>query len=316
MAEPGLTAGEVARRLGIAVTTLRSWHQRYGLGPNEHLARRHRRYTDADVSRLEVMRRLTGQGIPAAEAARVALAAERGRSPARPSPQVRAGGGSTIPVGRAGPAARGLAWAAVRLDSPTMTEVIAASVRTDGVARTWDELLRPVLVGVGERHASTKRLVDVEHLLSRTISDAFSGVPRPVAAQPPRVLLACSDDEQHSLPIEALAAALAERGCGTRVLGARVPPQALQAAVRRTGPAAVFVWSHAPATADPAQIMALLAIRPRPVVVAAVGPGWDDGRLPSGVARPAMLTEAVALALESVGTAPVAGGWPSTRSRG
>ena len=29
----GLTAGEVARRLGVAVTTIRTWDRRYGLGP-------------------------------------------------------------------------------------------------------------------------------------------------------------------------------------------------------------------------------------------------------------------------------------------
>ena len=30
------SAGAVARRLGVAVTTLRTWHQRYGLGPSLH----------------------------------------------------------------------------------------------------------------------------------------------------------------------------------------------------------------------------------------------------------------------------------------
>ncbi|MFD0431772.1 MerR family DNA-binding transcriptional regulator [Streptomyces zhihengii] len=31
--EAGLTTGEVARRLGVAPTTVRSWDRRYGLGP-------------------------------------------------------------------------------------------------------------------------------------------------------------------------------------------------------------------------------------------------------------------------------------------
>lgn len=32
-AEPGLTSGALARRLGVSPTTLRSWDRRYGIGP-------------------------------------------------------------------------------------------------------------------------------------------------------------------------------------------------------------------------------------------------------------------------------------------
>jgi DNA-binding transcriptional MerR regulator len=291
----------MARRLGVAVTTLRTWHQRYGLGPSSHVAGQHRRYTEDDLSRLEVMRRLTGQGVPAAEAARVALSSRpAGRPDGATGTTVRggrAGGGRAIAVDRAGPAARGLASAAMRLDAGAMVESIAAAVRADGVVAAWDRLLVPVLVGIGDRHAATGRLVDVEHLLSRSISDVLAAVPRPASGAPPRILIACADEEQHSLPLEALAAALAERGVGCRQLGARVPTEALTDAVRRTGPAAVLVWSQATATGDPAQLRALLAVRPRPVVIAAAGPGWPAGGLPDGIDRPTDLAAAIDLVL-------------------
>jgi DNA-binding transcriptional MerR regulator len=66
VADEPLTAGAAARRLGIAVTTLRSWHQRYGLGPSRHESGQHRRYTEGDLARLDLMRRLTADGLPAA----------------------------------------------------------------------------------------------------------------------------------------------------------------------------------------------------------------------------------------------------------
>lgn len=297
MVEDGLTAGEVARRLGVAVTTLRTWHQRYGLGPSRHTRGTHRRYTEDDVSRLEVMRRLTGQGVPAAEAARTATDHSR-----RPTPAAaRDGGGHAIPVRRAGAAARGLARAAMRLDASTMVNVITAGVREHGVGYTWDRLVRPVLVGVGERHASTSRLVEVEHLLSRSVSEVFSAVRRPPADEPTRVLLACADEEQHVLPLEALAAALAEHGCGSRLLGARVPAAALADAVRRTGPVAVVVWSQTAATGDPAQLRSLLSVRPLPSMIAAAGPGWETDAVPPGVHRPTSLGEALALTVDVAG---------------
>jgi hypothetical protein len=182
----------------------------------------------------------------------------------------------------------------MRLDEPTMRAVIHASVADRGVIRTWDEMLRPVLAGIGRRHAATHRLIDVEHLLSRCVTEVFATVPRPGPSTVARVLLACTDEEQHSLPLEALAAALAERGVGCRLLGARVPAQALRDAVRRTGPAAVMLWSQVPETADAGQFAALVAGRSRPAVIAAGGPGWDAG-LPEGVLHPATLCEAVSV---------------------
>ncbi|MFG2054177.1 MerR family transcriptional regulator [Micromonospora sp. NPDC048930] len=331
MADEALSAGAVARRLGVAVTTLRTWHQRYGLGPSEHVPGQHRRYTPADLARLEIMRRLTAEGVTPAEAARWArrspavppdLGARLRRQPrfgaaeaARRAGTVgaddavglagaagvvgaRDGGGATIPVGRAGPAARGLARAAMRLDAGAIGETIGHALATDGVVATWDGLLRPVLAGIGERHAATAGLIEVEHLMSRCVSEAFAAVARAhPTTGPARILLSCADEEQHTLPLEALAAALAEAGVSYRMLGARVPVAALVEAVGRTGPAAVVLWSHTGATADPHQLSALLAAPRRPLLALAAGPGWRADGLPAGVVRPADLAEAISLTM-------------------
>lgn len=320
MGDDGLTAGAVARRLGVAVTTLRTWHQRYGLGPSEHRPGHHRRYTPGDLARLEIMRQLTAEGVSPAEAARWACrtpdvpepdpARPRGRrstapardqSPPRPTLPVRDGGGFAIPVGRAGPAARGLARAAMRMDSAGMASTIGRAITAGGVVGAWDDVVRPVLVGIGERHASGGNLIEVEHLLSRTVSEAFVTVPRPShEAGPPRILLSCADEEQHTLPLEALAAALAEAGVGCRLLGARMPVAALVEAVERTGPTAIVLWSHRRPTGDPGQLAALLRARHRPLLVLGAGPGWRGGPLPVGVRRPASLSEAVTLLLAAL----------------
>ncbi|MBB1247182.1 MerR family transcriptional regulator, partial [Streptomyces durbertensis] len=69
-AGPGLTTGAVARKLGVAPTTLRSWDRRYGVGPAERGDGRHRRWSPADVAMLERMCRLTSLGVPPGEAAK------------------------------------------------------------------------------------------------------------------------------------------------------------------------------------------------------------------------------------------------------
>ena len=288
MAVEGRSAGEVARALGVAVTTLRTWHQRYGLGPSAHAPGRHRRYTPQDLDRLETMRRLTEAGVPPAEAARRALAAPPSPTPARD------GGGRAIPVGRAAAAARGLARAAMRLDATAATVLLGDAVAADGVVTAWQSLVVPVLQGIGTRHAATGALVEVEHLLSGCVSAVLAAVPRP-RDPTPRILLACAEEEQHSLPLEALAAALAERDVAVRQLGARVPLPALRDAVRRTGPEAVVVWAHSAALARPEH---LTALAPRPAVLVAAGPGW--AAVPDAVRLPRTLAEAVALLVDGL----------------
>ena len=301
--DEALTAGAVARRLGVAVTTLRTWHQRYGLGPSRHAPGQHRRYTAEDMDRLQVMRRLTAQGVPPAEAAawakRMPVPLENGvpadpawttAPPAEPS---RDGGGHTIGVGRAGATARGLARAAIRLDAPAQRDIIEMTIARRGVIRAWDEVIMPVLFGIGERYTATLKYIEVEHLFSRVVTECLSAVPRPPVGATPRILLTAADEEQHTLPLEALAAALAEAGVPSRMLGARVPPEALAGAVERTGPAAVVIWSQTPATSDPAQLDRLLTGPKRPYLVAAAGPGWIKQNLPDEVLLLGGLTEAV-----------------------
>lgn len=290
-AQPALTAGAAAGRLGVAVETLRSWDQRYGLGPAQHQPGTHRRYTLADLARLEEFCRLIGQGVPAPQAARVVLAAAdaepaalgEGQPPYRAR---RSGGGSTLPMGRtSAPGARGLARCAIRLDAPAVLDLLDAAIARDGVVATWQELIEPALRAVGRKWTETSgRYVEVEHLLSwcatvalhRVRPAASAGAPS-TAPEPPTVparcvLLACAPDEWHSLPLEALAAALAERAVSTRMLGPAVPEAAVLQAARRTGPAVLVLWSQTAHTGSAALLARLAEACPCPVLAA--GPGW------------------------------------------
>jgi hypothetical protein len=178
-----------------------------------------------------------------------------------------------------------------------MRELLERSVAEHGVVSTWDAVIRPVLAGIGDRHAATKRLIEVEHLFSRTTTEVLAAVPRPRdGLRSARILLACADEEQHSLPLEAMAAALAEEGVPTRLLGARVPPAALTEAVERIGPAVVVLWAQSAATGDVDQLHALLRGPNRPMLVIAGGPGWPADEMPPDVVIPGSLGEALRLA--------------------
>ncbi|MFI5067784.1 MAG: B12-binding domain-containing protein, partial [Streptosporangiales bacterium] len=224
-----------------------------------------------------------------------------GANPARPGPGHGAGG-QRVALPGASATARGLARAALALDDTLMGEIIQAALDRDGVIRTWEDLLVPVLTGIGARYEHSGECVEAEHLLSAVILAALAGI-RP--AQPGRpdhraVLLACAPGEQHSLPLYALAAALAERGVGARVLGADLPYRSLAAAVRRTGPAAVFLWSQVPASGNARALPDLRPRRPGARLVLG-GAGWPRTALPEGARLVETLPGAVAEVLAALG---------------
>lgn len=315
--EAVLGVAAVARRLGVATGTLRTWDRRYGLGPSGHTAGSRRRYTARDLARLEVMRGLMIEGVTPAEAARVALESELGEvdgqlvahRPRGRRRTERAGGGRVVPLRDASPAARGLARAAMSLDADACTSMLLAGLRRRGVVATWDEVLLPVLGGVGERWRSTGHGVEVEHLLSECAETALRTGVRPREPLPGvrPVLLAGLEPEDHRLPLVALAAALGEQAVRVRMLGVRLPLQALGDAVARTGPAAVFLWSHGasgPAALPPSE---LLSVRPRPALVLG-GRGWQEERYNPAVIRVDDLAGAVSTLVSLTSSAHGASG--------
>ena len=353
----GLTTGEVARRLGVAPTTVRTWDRRYGLGPDAHTGGRHRRWTATDVARLERMCALTATGIPPAEAARTVLgeatrepdpagwaappppeaapeappaappdtapeapweaaAEEAGEAapgrrgadtPPRPSAPARSRAGSGLRLGDVRQECKGIARAALRLDAAALDGLLETAIVEHGLIEAWTEVIMPTLQAVGRKwESSGEKYVEVEHFLSWHVSGALRRGAPPSAADRPgaTVVLACVPGENHTLPLEVLAAALAERGLPVRMFGAALPVESLVTAVRRTGPAAVGLWAQSRTTASRplAQHVAAMewgvrGARRKPVVLT-IGPGWT-GRTVTGLPRPAGLAEAVAL-LESV----------------
>jgi DNA-binding transcriptional MerR regulator len=71
---PGISIGEVARRTGIPVTTLRFYERELpGLFPVRKTAGGHRRYEGRDISRFSTVRSLTEEGLPLSELRRAMM---------------------------------------------------------------------------------------------------------------------------------------------------------------------------------------------------------------------------------------------------
>lgn len=265
--EEKLTVAAVARRIGVAPATLRTWDRRYGLGPSEHQEGEHRRYCPNDLAKLTMMRRLIVAGVAPAEAAEQAKACKK----AVPLQKIVKEFEVREDVVDA------LYNALQGLDRAFVEITLAHEIESYGVEGAWSDVIVPTLFLIGEEWENNQKGIEVEHLFSeilkRTMHNRVVELKKPINPRP--VLLAAVGEELHSLPIYALAAALCERNIQTNVLGARTPLAALSAMVTRCAPPAIFLWAQLPKNAEQKYWEEIPQIRPAPRIVVG-GPGWDS----------------------------------------
>ena len=261
-----LTVAAVARRIGVAPATLRTWDRRYGLGPTLHEAGSHRRYCPADLAKLTLMRRLISIGVAPSDAAEQAKAHKGAVKIAKLVNNFEHREELVDALHRA----------ASILDKSFIETVLRKDIAEHGVIASWTEVIVPLLVIVGDEWERTGAGIEVEHMLSELLKSVMrEGVPeikKPKNSQP--VLLAAVGEEVHCLALHALAAALAERGIESFFLGARTPLEAIDAMVRRSAPPAIFLWAQLKHNGDEKFFREIPAIRPTPRIILG-GPGWN-----------------------------------------
>jgi DNA-binding transcriptional MerR regulator len=266
MDEELLTVAAVARRLGVAPATLRTWDRRYGLGPSSHEAGEHRRYCPNDLAQLTLMRRLIISGVAPADAAVRAKAHTGSVSVENVIQDFEVREDVVDSLHRA----------AKSLDKNFVETLLRKDIAENGVIASWTEVIVPLLFLVGDEWAATGTGIEVEHMLSeiikRLLREGVAEIKDPVNAQP--VLLASVGEELHCLALHALAAALAEKGIESFFLGARTPLEAISGMVKRAAPPAVFLWAQLEQNSDPKFFNELPVVRPAPRVIVG-GPGWD-----------------------------------------
>jgi DNA-binding transcriptional MerR regulator len=265
--EEKLTVAAVARRIGVAPATLRTWDRRYDLGPSDHQEGEHRRYCPADLAKLMIMRRLIVAGVTPADAAEQAknFKGELKVKEIVKEFEVRE------------EVVEALYKALQSFDRAFVEETIAHEIAEYGVEGAWSDVIVPTLFLIGQDWEIEQKGIEVEHLFSeilkRTMHNQVVELKKPINSRP--VLLAAVGEELHSLPVYALAAALCERNIQTYVLGARTPLQALAAMVTRCAPPAIFLWAQLPKNAETKYWEEMPSIRPAPRIVVG-GPGWDS----------------------------------------
>lgn len=152
---PGLRIGEVARRAGVTTATLRAWEARYGLLPSARTAGGQRLYREADVGRVQAVRRLVNRGWSVAGAVSQVLGQPgrpgeaSGQPPGDASGQVGRGAATTSGVLLPGSAQRSVVDALAGIDAYA---VLATYETVRDLLRATDAgQVRDILAGLVQR---------------------------------------------------------------------------------------------------------------------------------------------------------------------
>ena len=220
MAEPRLRIGALSKRVGVSPELLRAWESRYGLLKPVRTNGGFRLYSAADEERVLSMRRHVASGVPAAEAARLAV-------------------GQTSSAEDTGVAANPtrlaeeLREALDRLDEATAHAVLDRRFAAFTIETVLRDIVLAYLRELGERWERGEASVAQEHFASNLLRGRLLGLARGWGRRSgPTTVLACAPGELHDLPLIAFGLALANRGGAVTYLGPDTPVASIRDALR------------------------------------------------------------------------------------
>ena len=259
----------VTTRTGIGQHTLRAWERRFGFPAPLRLPSGHRRYTDEQIARLNLIGQAIALGHRAGDV--VPLPEERlkdllRRSHPRPP---------TLP-----------AWE-VRLlekvrsfDREGIVSDLAHAYASLGVRTFLRERLVPLSAAVGDSWAAGGLAIKHEHFLSEILDDTLRTLRTPLehGGQGRPVVFATLPHERHTLGMQVAALVTALAGRRLRILGAELPVDEIAGAAEQLDPLAVgiSVTTH---TALPATARSLNRLRASLAAGAALWVGGSGAEL-------------------------------------
>jgi MerR family transcriptional regulator, light-induced transcriptional regulator len=246
MVAPGaswMPIGELSRRLGVSTDLLRKWELRYAVLDPERTPGNQRLYSRVDEARARVMLRHLQDGMPAAQAAELAIGARF---------RIASAATTAATVEKAAHARAALQDALELYDETSADQALDKLLANFTATAVIRDVLLPYLYDIGQRWAAGEVSVAQEHFVSAFTHSRLLGFARGWdRGLGPRALLACAPDEQHTLGLIAFGIALHQLGWRITYLGADTPLTAVAEAAARVEPRLIALAAAIPHRIDP-----------------------------------------------------------------
>ena len=275
-----------ALRTGLTPHVLRAWERRYKVVVPGRSEGGQRLYSDLDVQRLILLRRLTERGHSIARLAGVSQedlerTAREDAGPKSPETQ------SSAAVSGSEDFRSAALNAARRLDAAELHAVLERATVTLGVPAFLDQVIGPTLREIGQGWSEGSVSIAHEHLATGVIRRALGWILRvyEIGNAAPRLVVATPPRQAHELGAMLAGAAAAAEGWDVTYLGADLPIAEILASVGQTDANAVALSLVYPAIdpglmADLEELRAGLGSR-TPLLLGGFAASQDRGRLTS-----------------------------------
>jgi MerR family transcriptional regulator, light-induced transcriptional regulator len=211
--------GDLSARTGVTAHQLRAWERRYRLLEPRRSSGNYRLYSPADEARVRLMQRYLANGVPAAHAAELTIAARF---------TVSAGRGSEIPLRDVLAAHEDLHETLGRFDETPAQRTLERLFVAFTPSTVTRDVLLPYMHQVGTRWGTGHVTIAQEHFATNFFQARLYALARGWdRGLGPRALLACAPSEQHTLGLIAFGIALHELGWRVTYLGSDTPIEAL-----------------------------------------------------------------------------------------
>jgi MerR family transcriptional regulator, light-induced transcriptional regulator len=232
-----LQIGDLARRVGVGVDTLRAWERRYGLLHPQRSTGGFRLYSAADEATVRTMLAEMRRGFSPAQAAKLALSHQGPLSGSVPADEAA----TPAEQERSVALRRGLREALLAFDGRRAHELIDALFAEFTLNAVLDDVLLPCLRDLGDLWEAGEVSVAQEHFASSLIRERLLGLARQWDyGRGPRAVLACPPGERHDIALICFGLALGAAGWRILFLGPDTPIDTL-AGVSEALDADVFV---------------------------------------------------------------------------
>ena len=270
------TIKQASRLTGVSVASLHAWERRYGVVVPQRNESGYRVFDEEALAAVSTMRRLVDDGWSPAQAAE---AVRTGTAPAVLDEVVGREASDGLHQPNAVTYTERFLSSAAQMDTAGIEESLDGGFALGSFEHVVDSWLFPTLEALGEGWARGE--IDVagehagSHAVHRRLSAAFDAAGS--RSRGPAVVVGLPSGSQHDLGALAFATAIRRRGKDVLYLGANVPVDSWEAAVRsRKARAAVMsVVTHQDRPAAIAVAERLLNQTPIPVVCTGGASGSD-----------------------------------------
>jgi DNA-binding transcriptional MerR regulator len=263
--------GALSTATGVPTETLRTWERRYGVPVASRTDGGHRLYPASAIDHIRLISRALEQGIRASQATRLDLAQLREltagdsrtgprlrlveQSPVSDTSAVRAPDESDAP--RENGDHSDCFRAMLRFDRPRFDALLTTHLERLGALEFMENLLRPLLLDIGDAWSRGEISEAHEHFASEAIHDRLAELWRraPVPANAPVALLSTLPGEHHDLGLHMAAVVSVRAGCRLVFLGRSTPVKSIARAARDCGASWVIVSISAATEAGEARVL-------------------------------------------------------------